>query len=283
MGLIDSHAHLTDERFRDCIGEVLDRAADAGVEHVISIATDMADAGRVLDLARTDDRVSAAVGIHPHEAAKATRSDWARYESLIHNSSLVALGEMGLDYHYDFSDQPTQQHVFERQLEIALSTDLPIVIHSREAHDDTVATLTRHGYVGRPVVFHCFTGTSEHAAEIADNGWRISFTGVVTFKNSGALQLIARDYPIDRLMVETDSPYLSPAPVRHIRPNEPAHLAHTARFLAALCDMTLEEFKAWTSRISEHVALDGWDAMFRWSDAQRRVGAAATRMEPGRG
>lgn len=247
MGLIDSHAHLTDEHFRDRIGEVLDRAAAAGVDHVISIATDMADARRVLDLARIDDRVSPAVGIHPHEAAKATQSDWDRYESLVGDASLVALGEMGLDYHYDFAERSTQQDVFERQLEIALSTDLPIVIHSRDAHDDTVATLIRRGYVGRSVVFHCFTGTSAQAAEIADNGWRISFTGVVTFKNSGELQLIAKNYPMDQLMVETDSPYLSPVPIRHIRPNEPAHVAHTARFLAGLHDMTMEEFTDWTA------------------------------------
>lgn len=248
MGLIDSHAHLTDERFRDRIGEVLDRAAAAGVEHVISIATDMADAQRVLDLARTDDRVSAAVGIHPHESAKATKSDWVSYENLVNNRSLVALGEMGLDYHYDFSDHPTQQGVFERQLEMAISTDLPIVIHSRDAHDDTVATLRRRGYVGRSVVFHCFTGTTEQAAEIADNGWRISFTGVVTFKNASALQLIAKNYPMDQLMVETDSPYLSPEPVRQIRPNEPAHVTHIARFLATLRDMTFEEFTERTAK-----------------------------------
>jgi len=241
MGLIDSHAHLTDPCFQNRVGEVLDRAVAAGVDHVISIATDMDDADRVMSLARADTRVSAAIGIHPHQAAKTTEADWARYERMIHNGPLVALGEMGLDYHYNFADRVAQQRVLERQLDIAQPTELPIIIHCREAHDDTVATLRRFGFVDRPVVFHCFTGNSEQAAEIADNGWRISFTGVVTFKNAGELQTIAKDYPLDKLMVETDSPYLSPEPVRRVRPNEPAHMVHTARFLAALRSLTVEE------------------------------------------
>lgn len=247
MGLIDSHAHLTAEPLLAEVDAVLDRASAAGVDHVIAIGTDMTDAQRVIRLARSDRRVSAAIGIHPHEAGKVTDADWEQFERLMASPVVVALGEMGLDYHYDFADRCTQRAVFEQQLKLVSSTDRPIVIHNREAHDDTVAILKVGGFAGRKVVFHCFTGSSTEAADVADHGWRISFTGVVTFKNSKALQSIAAAYPIDQLMVETDSPYLSPVPVRSRRPNEPAYLVHTARFLAAQRDMDYDAFAARTA------------------------------------
>lgn len=232
MALIDSHAHLTYEPLYSSVEAVLDRASAAGVEAVISIGTDLQDAVRVLDLARRDPRVHAAFGLHPHQAGKVGEEDWDRYRRLLAESSPVALGEMGLDYHYDFADRATQRSVLERQLELAKPTNKPIIIHAREAHDDVVATLKNAGFVGRRVVFHCFTGTVQEAGQIADHGWRVSFTGVITFKNAGEVQQIAAEYPLDQLMLETDSPYLSPVPVRHVRPNEPAHVAHVARFLA---------------------------------------------------
>jgi TatD DNase family protein len=147
---------------------------------------------------------------------------------------VVAVGEIGLDYFYDFADRDTQMRVFGDQLAMAAGRDLPLVIHCREAFDDTIALLEQHGHDNKPVVFHCFTGTKEEAQRVTAHGWRISFTGVVTFKKSTELQEIARVYPAEQLMLETDSPYLSPVPVRHIHPNEPAHVAHTSRFLAAL-------------------------------------------------
>lgn len=247
MGLIDSHAHLTFEPLRDRVGDVLDRATAAGVDRVISIATDLDDAERVLELARSDDRVAGAMGIHPHEAEKAAEEGWGRYERLMGDPAFVAIGEMGLDHHYDFADHRVQRTVFERQLALASGGDRPIIIHCREAHADAVAMLKAAEFGGRKVVFHCFTGTAAEAAEIAENGWRISFTGVVTFKNAGALHKIAADYPIDQLMVETDSPYLSPVPVRHVRPNEPAHVVHTARFIAELRGVSYEEIVTHTS------------------------------------
>jgi TatD DNase family protein len=133
------------------------------------------------------------------------------------------------------------------QLEMARGFELPAVVHAREAMDDCVASLSRHGFDGRRVVFHCFTGTAEEARKIADHGWRVSFTGVVTFKNSAEIAAIAQAYPVDQLMLETDSPYLSPAPVRNVRPNEPAHLAHTARFLAELRGVSVQELALQTS------------------------------------
>lgn len=249
MGLIDSHAHLTFPELRERVDDILDGCHEIGVDAVITIGTDLADAQAAVELARRFPlRVHAAVGVHPHEAGKATEEDVQAIADLWNQSDVVACGEMGLDYHYDFSDRPTQRAVFARQLGMATGPGKPLIIHCREAFEDVAAILEEHGYEGRPVVFHCFTGTADEAARIAERGWRISFTGVVTFKRSTELQAIARDYPADQLMVETDSPYLSPEPVRGKRPNEPAHVVHTARFLAALRGVSFEDLAAQTVR-----------------------------------
>jgi len=152
-----------------------------------------------------------------------------------------------LDYHYDFADRENQQRVFSRQLELALGRGKPLIIHCREALEDAVAMLVDYGFENRSVVFHCFTGTSSEADRIAEHGWRISFTGIVTFSKSGELQEIAKRYPADQLMVETDSPYLSPVPVRSVRPNVPSHVAHVARFLADLRDASYPDLVEQTS------------------------------------
>ncbi len=234
MSVIDSHAHLTFKQLAGDVDAYLTRAQDAGVEHIITIGTDLDDCEHALALAKKHDCVSAAVGVHPHEADKVDEADWDRLASLIQDDQVVAVGEMGLDYHYDLSDRNAQRRVFERQLAMASDKNRPIVIHCREAHRDTVDILKAHGFTGQPVVFHCFTGTIAEEAELRDNGWRISFTGVVTFKNAGDVREIAITYPEDALMIETDSPYLSPVPVRHMRPNEPANVVHIAQFLADL-------------------------------------------------
>jgi|CXWL01.1.fsa_nt_gi TatD DNase family protein len=241
MPLIDSHAHLTYPEFSGQIGEVLDRCAQAGVERVISIGTSLADAESAITLAREyPGRVHAAAGFHPHHTDTVSQDDIAAMARLWLEPEVVAQGEMGLDYHYDFADRANQRKVFEGQLRAARSQDKAIIIHSREAFADSAAMLLDHGFRDRRVVFHCFTGTAEEAAAIAEYGWRISFTGIVTFPKSEELQAIARDYPADKLMVETDSPYLSPVPVRSRKPNEPAFVAHTARFLAQLRGVTFE-------------------------------------------
>lgn len=244
--LIDSHAHLTYPGLYDRIDEVRRHCAQAGgatvVDHVITIATDGDEARRSVALAAAHPGfISVAIGIHPHHAAKARDADWATLENLADEPSVVAFGEMGLDYHYDFAPRDTQAEVFRRQLRAAADRDKSIVIHSREAYDDVERILLDHGFRHRRVVFHCFTGTANEARRIADHGWRLSFTGIVTFRNSTQLQAIARDYPSDALMIETDAPYLSPEPVRSRRPNEPAHVAHIARFLADLRGEPLEE------------------------------------------
>lgn len=249
MGLIDSHAHLTFAPLRENLESVLARAEDAGVEHVITIGTDMADSEAAVELAARYPQVSATVGIHPHEAAAVREEDIRELRKLAAAPGVVAVGETGLDYHYEHSDRESQRRAFEAQIELAMTTERPLVIHCRDALEDTVRVLSAAGCDHRPVVFHCFGGTAEEAETIAAHGWRISFTGIVTFSRSEALQEIARAYPGDRLMVETDSPYLSPVPVRKIKINEPAHLAHTVRFLAGLRG---ESFDALASRIASN-------------------------------
>lgn len=249
MGLIDSHAHLTFPELFGQVDEILLRCTQAGVDRVVTIGTDLADAKKAVELARRyPGRVHAAVGFHPHEAVKVGETDLTAMAILWDDDRVVAMGEMGLDYHCDFSDRPTQQAVFRRQLELAAGRDKPLIIHCREALDDVTAMLVDGGFEHRRVVFHCFTGTAEEAARIARNGWRVSFTGIVTFRGSTELQAIARVYPADQLMVETDSPYLSPVPVRGKKTNEPAHVAHIARFLAEFRGVSYEEFVETTSQ-----------------------------------
>lgn len=247
MGLIDSHAHLTSKALADRTPELLTRCQESGVDHVISIATDVVDSHRTMELARRHDEVSATAGIHPHEAGHSSEDDCSALQEIWSSGQVCAAGEMGLDFHYDFAPRDQQIKVFKRQLVSARSFDLPLVIHCREAHRDVVKLLLEHGYSGRRVVFHCFTGTSNEADELMDHGWRISFTGIVTFSQSTELQAIAKGYPPDQLMVETDSPYLSPEPVRKVRPNEPSHVAYVARFLADLRGEPFEELAARTT------------------------------------
>ena len=235
MGLIDSHAHLTFPELIDQVDDLLDRATEAGVDRVITIGTTPADSRLAIELCeKHPERIRAAVGIHPHEAQRAVEADLAAVAKLWTHPTVVGVGEIGLDYHYDFADRPVQRRVFAGQLALAADCDLPLIIHCREAFDDAIRLLVDHAFAGRRVVFHCFTGTADQAGRLAEHGWRISFTGIVTFRKSAWLREIARAYPADQLMIETDSPYLAPVPRRGKTPNEPAYLVHTARCLSEL-------------------------------------------------
>lgn len=237
--MIDSHCHLTSKELLPQIGPVLVRAEAAGVKGFVTIATDLADAATALALAESYTRVHVVCGIHPHQAGEAG-ADWdRRLADLVEREEIHAVGEMGLDYHYDFADRQVQRQVFERQIELAGTAKKPIVIHCREAHADIMAILAHCG-PARDVVFHCFTGTLREAEEILDRGYWISLTGVVTFKRSDELRQVAKLIPEERLMIETDSPYLSPEPVRSVRPNEPSHLPYTAACIAKTRGLTVE-------------------------------------------
>jgi TatD DNase family protein len=248
MGLIDSHAHLTFPELRDHVDEALARCGDAGVDRIITIGVNLEDGRKAIELAANyEGRVHAAAAFHPHEAGSVSEADLAAMAKLWDHPSMVAIGEMGLDYHYDFADRAAQRRVFARQLELAATRIKPLVIHCREAFDDVIRALIDHGFEGRPVVFHCFTGTPAEALRVQEHRWRISFTGIVTFTSSTTLQAIAKVYPKSTLMIETDSPYLSPVPLRGKQPNEPANIVHLARFLAGLRGVSLEEIVEQTS------------------------------------
>lgn len=243
MSLIDSHCHLDSPEFDADRDEVVARALEAGVEQMVAIGTGNGppDLEAGIRLADRYPQFYATVGIHPHDAAKATDPDFQRLAELLSHPKVVALGEIGLDYHYDFSPRETQTSVFIRQMEIAAAAKKPIVIHTREAWDDTAALLEQywkpHGMGG---IMHCFSGGPAEARRALDLGFYLSFGGIVTFPKALDLQAAAKEAPVDRILVETDSPYLAPVPKRGKR-NEPALVVHTARKLAELRGQSLEE------------------------------------------
>ncbi|MBX3396641.1 MAG: TatD family hydrolase [Phycisphaerae bacterium] len=241
--LIDSHCHLTSEALFPTVHAVIHRAVDAGVTEFVTIATDLEDAVKAIALSDKYRPVHVVAGVHPHEAGKTVDGWDARLLDIARRDDVFGVGEMGLDYHYDFSDRAAQHRVFRRQLEIAVEVGKPVVIHSRDAHSDVMEIL-RDIAPTSGAVFHCFTGTRGEADDILDAGYWLSLTGVVTFRRSDGLREIARSLPADRIMVETDSPYLSPEPVRNVRPNEPVTVVHTAACIAQVRGISAEELAA---------------------------------------
>lgn len=253
--LIDTHCHLTYPELGDQLGAVLQRATDAGVERIVTIATDPADArdARAL-VSRYPSRISYAAGIHPHEAAKVGPDDLQALSDLHHGRWVddgsprpVAVGETGLDFHYDFAPPARQEEVFRFQLQLACDADKPVIIHARKAEERVCDILVEYPTLRGRVVFHCFSRGPEVVQRVDELGMWLSFTGVVTFDKSGEIPAAAKMFPIDRIMVETDGPFLSPVPVRKVRPNEPAFVVHTARYIAELRGMAIEEFAAATT------------------------------------
>ncbi len=239
MVLIDTHCHLTHSRLREQLQQVLDRARKAGVEVMICASADIAESSASLELAAEHVGIYATCGVHPHEAAKAIEQGESFIDALrplLAEPRCVALGEIGLDYHYDSSPRQQQRQAFEMQLGLASEISKPIVIHTREAFEDTLAIIASSGIDGRRFIFHSFTEGPAATQRVLEMGAAISFSGIVTFKNASDLQASARLVPGERLLVETDSPYLSPEPVRKMKTNEPANVAHVLRFLAHLRD-----------------------------------------------
>jgi TatD DNase family protein len=251
--LVDTHAHLDDPRLAEDLPGVLDRARGAGVVQVITIATTAASAAAVVGLARAHAGVFAAVGIQPNHIAEAAPEDWPRVVALAAEPRVVAVGETGLDRHWDFTPFPRQQDAFERHLALAHERGLPVVIHCRDCERDVIAQLTG---LGRPVrgVLHSFTGTWDDAQALLDLGLHLSFAGMVTFENKklDALRQVAARIPADRLLVETDSPYLSPHPHRG-QSNEPARIALTAARLARVRGVSPDELARSTSANARHL------------------------------
>jgi TatD DNase family protein len=233
--LIDSHAHLDDEKFRDDLPAVLDRAREAGVCRVVTIGVTASSSAACLALAQAHPLLATAVGIQPNHVAQADASDWDAVVRLAEGPAVVALGETGLDRYWDYTPFPQQEEYFDRHLALARQRNLAVVIHCRDAEANVVRMLRDDYEAHGPVrgVMHSFTGDADTAAACLAMGLYISFAGMVTYKNAQALREVARQVPLDRLLVETDSPYLAPVPVRGKR-NEPAFVAHTAACLAGV-------------------------------------------------
>jgi len=251
---IDSHCHLDDEKFDSDRNEVIARARDACVRTMLAIGTGDGppDLEAAIRLADRHDCIYATVGVHPHNAAQATPDTLPQLVRLLDHPKVVALGEMGLDYHYDFSPRDRQHEVFIEQMAIALAARRPIVIHTREAWADTMTFLREHWDPTLGGIMHCFSGGPDEAREALDLGFYLSFGGVVTFPKAVNVQDAARMTPADRLLIETDAPYLAPVPRRGKR-NEPAFVVETARHLAGLRATTVDEIAEVTSRNFERV------------------------------
>lgn len=235
MTFADSHCHLTDRAFRADRDAALGRAREASVRRIVSIASDRRDALDALELARGHDGVWCSAGIHPHAVKGRSAGDMAAVRDVASHPRCVAIGETGLDYHYDNSPRDAQRRSFARHVDLAAELDLPLVVHSRSAEEDTAAVLRECAGRARGVL-HCFTGPAWLLELAMESGWLVSFTGIATFKTFDAA--LVRMAPADRYMIETDSPYLAPVPKRGRR-NEPALVVHVAEALARMRGETL--------------------------------------------
>jgi len=247
MLLVDTHAHLDQEEFDADRGEVIGRAAAAGVQQIVSVGVTAASSAATVGLAQEWPSVFAAVGIHPNYCAQAEPGDWEKVRAWIGTPKVVAIGETGLDRHWDYSPFDLQQEYFDRHLRLMQETGLPVIIHTRESEADVMAMLRESRARGPLVgVMHSFVGDAAMAAECVALGMHISFAGMVTYKKSDALRQVAATIPADRLLVETDSPYLSPQPLRGKR-NEPGNVVHTLKCLAEVRGAAPEELAAQTT------------------------------------
>jgi TatD DNase family protein len=241
----DSHCHLTDAAFREDREAVLLRASEAGVTRAVSIASDVADAHAALALARGRKGLWCTAGVHPHEAGKARAGDLDAVRALAtENDEVVAIGETGLDFHYDHSPRSVQEDLFRAHLALGAETGLPVVVHAREA-DERIAAALRAMPAGTMGVLHCFTGGDAAFAEAMAAGWYVSFSGIASFGSFRAADRL-REVPRDRLLVETDSPYLAPVPARGKR-NEPALVVRVVEAVARHLDMDAGELARTTT------------------------------------
>ncbi|MCL5290892.1 MAG: TatD family hydrolase [Bacillota bacterium] len=237
--LIDSHAHLDNERFKADQAQVIARCSEE-LTALINVGYDLASSRRSIELAEKHPFIYAAVGVHPHDAKGAPEDYLQQLRELVAHPKVVAIGEIGLDYYYDLSPRDVQQKVFRQQLRLAKELEIPFVIHNRDAHGDILQVLREEAPYPAPGVMHCFSASWEVAQECMKLGLYISLAGPVTFANAGKLKDIAVKVPLNRLLVETDCPYLTPAPHRGKR-NEPAYVRHVVEHIARLRGMSPRE------------------------------------------
>ncbi len=248
--IVDSHCHLDGAVFDGDRDEVIARARSAGVSFMLAIGTGNGppDLEAAIRIAEHHPDIGATVGVHPHDALKFDDAAAAKVDELCRHPQVLAVGEIGIDYHYANSPHEEQKRAFVQQMEIAAGRHKPISIHTRDAWEDTLDLLSLHwASTGLGGIMHCFTGSSEQAVRCLGMGFMLSFSGVLTFARSDDLRATARWIPIDRLLVETDAPYLTPAPHRKIRRNEPRFVVETARVLAGIRGIPYEEAAAATT------------------------------------
>lgn len=242
--LVDSHCHLEFPDFQADHAEMLARARAAGVGHMLTICTRVRRFEQIRAIAAANDDVSCSLGTHPHQSAEEDDVTADELIRLADDPKVVGIGETGLDYFYDSSPRDVQQRQFRAHLQACRATGLPVIVHTRDAEDDTLQILAEEG--GTNGVLHCFSSSRAMAEKALEMGLYISFSGIVTFKKSVELQEVAKIVPLDRILVETDAPYLAPTPMRGKR-NEPAYVAHTARFVAELKELDPAELAARTT------------------------------------
>jgi TatD DNase family protein len=248
--IIDSHAHLDMRQFDADRHEVVRRAREAGLQMVLTIGTGSPEGSSIektIDLIEEHELFCAGIGVHPHDARTATDAYWKRMERWAEHPKVVLWGEIGLDYHYDLSPRETQREVFRKQLQMAQVLEMPISIHCRDAWPDLIEILRREWRAEeRGGIFHSFTGNRDQALECVNLGFMVSFSGMVTFRKADSLRDAARAVPLDRILIESDSPYLAPVPHRGKR-NEPAFVVDLCRSLALTLGVGFEELAARTS------------------------------------
>ena len=254
MNLFDTHAHLNDEQLAGRETEVIETALAVGVSSITAIGTDLLSSGQCVEIARRQTAVHASAGIHPNSCHLASDSDWEGIQELAADPLVVAIGETGLDCYWDDCPLTTQREWFVRHIELSFQTGKPLVVHLRDSEQEILNVFEeqqRHGSIHG--IMHSFTGSWESAKCCLDYGMYISFAGMVTFKNAGNLREIAKKIPSDRILIETDSPYLTPHPHRGVRPNEPKMVIHTAQCLAAVRGVSVTEFAAMTMQYGKQV------------------------------
>ncbi|MDU9047407.1 MAG: TatD family hydrolase [Candidatus Electrothrix sp. Rat3] len=246
-GLIDSHCHLDMETGQDAVDDIIRSAEQCRVHTIITIGIDLASSQRAVELATTYPGVYASVGIHPHSAEEGDDAVYQQLKELATSKKVVAYGEIGLDYAKQYAPVERQRVEFSRQLELAKELELPVIIHDREAHEDTVHIIKEQGASPTSGVMHCFSGDMAFARQVLDLGLYISIPGIVTFKNASDLQKVAQNIPLDRILLETDGPFLAPVPFRGKR-NRPEYLLYTAAMVAELRGISIDEVARQTSR-----------------------------------
>jgi TatD DNase family protein len=238
--LIDSHAHLEMPEFRRDLTEVIQRAKASGIDYIFTVGTEKKDWNRALEIAHSHPSVYAILGVHPHNAREIDEETYPTLRKLCADDKVRAYGEIGLDFYRNLSPQDVQLNRFREQIQLAKELGLPIVVHDREAHQETLEILKSEKAEGYGGIIHCFSGDYEMARECIDMGFYISIPGSITFKNAGGFQDVVRQIPLDSLLIETDAPFLTPVPFRGKR-NEPSYVRYTAQKVAEIKKVSLEK------------------------------------------